>query len=251
MSNTPPLSPYEKARLAKIQRNKERMESLGLGDAKQRLRRGARGDGPPRRKRPPATPSRSVKTLRSGAVVTPDRARASRRLKRKPVQFEPLMDDDVDARIARKRFKEVKRATKGVANLNFKCEIPADLAASSLTKAQKSLLEKKMGGDFLGKFEDYLTEVDTISDQNRRNVLRQVAKLAAGEGIRYESKAYGWPEGCYFAAGTKVRPTDDIPKLMRIGQDCEDEWGRDHGNGWLLSHPLKKLYQFQQYHLRG
>ena len=79
--------------------------------------------------------------------------------------------------------------------------------------------------------------------------MRQVTKLATGAGIRYESPAYGWPEGCYFLKGTKVGPTDDILKLMDLGRECEDEWGRDHGNGWLLSHPLKKLYQFQQYHL--
>ena len=124
--------------------------------------------------------------------------------------------------------------------------------------------------------------------------MRQVTKLVMGEGIRYESKAYGWPENCYFLKGTKVGPTDDILKLMELGRECEDNWGRDHGkilllmclcwckfdvnfismhrscmfklsiaivhltlmimflqlgNGWLLNHPLKKMYQFQQYHL--
>lgn len=100
------------------------------------------------------------------------------------------------------------------------------------------------------KIKEYLSEVDSLSDQNKRNVMRQVTKLVLGEGIRYDSKAYGWPEGCYFLKGTKVEPTDDILKLMDIGRECEDEWGRDHGNGWLLSHPLKKMYQFQQYHLQ-
>jgi hypothetical protein len=97
--------------------------------------------------------------------------------------------------------------------------------------------------------QDYLTDVDPISHDNRRNVLRQITKLATGEGIRYESKAYGWPDNCFFIKGTKVGPTDDIIKLMDIGRECEEEWGKDHGNGWLLSHPLKKLYVFQQYHL--
>lgn len=97
--------------------------------------------------------------------------------------------------------------------------------------------------------QDYLIKVDTLSDQNRRSVIRQVTKLATGEGIRYESKAYGWPDGCYFLKNTKVGPADDIPKLMEIGRECEEEWGRDHGNGWLISHPLKKLYMFQQYQL--
>lgn len=81
-------------------------------------------------------------------------------------------------------------------------------------------------------------------------MLRQITKLASGEGIRYESHAYGWPEGCYFLEGIKIGPADDILKLMDIGRECEEKWGRDHGNGWLLSHPLKKLYMFQQYHLQ-
>ena len=98
--------------------------------------------------------------------------------------------------------------------------------------------------------QEYLTQVDSISDQNRRNVLRQITKLASGEGIRYESRAHGWPEGCYFLGGVTVCPTDDILKLMDMGRECEEKWGRDRGNGWLLSHPLKKLYTFQQYHLQ-
>ena len=98
--------------------------------------------------------------------------------------------------------------------------------------------------------QEYLTQVDSISDQNRRNVLRQITKLASGEGIRYESHAYGWPEGCCFLGGVTVGPADDILNLMDIGRECEEKWGRDRGNGWLLSHPLKKLYMFQQYHLQ-
>lgn len=180
--------------------------------------------------------------------MTPSPSRSSRRLKRKPVQYKPLMDDDESLRLVRKKFKEIKKKTKAA---TFKCDIPMNVSSSPLTGKQKALIGTMMEGDFVGKFEDYLTEVDTLSDQNRRNVVRQITKLAMGEGIRYESKAYGWPEGCYFLKGTKIGPTDDILKLMDIGRECEEEWGKDHGNGWLLSHPLKKLYMFQQYHLQG
>ena len=128
----------------------------------------------------------------------------------------------------------------------------------------------------LNILKDYLTSVDELSHQNRRNVLRQITKLHTGEGITYESKAYGWQEGkflfllvlclvlncialnqiefvplgCYFMKGKKIGPTDDIIHLMGIAQTCEDDWGQDRGNGWLLRHPLKKLYTFQQYCLR-
>ena len=80
--------------------------------------------------------------------------------------------------------------------------------------------------------------------------MRQVTKLVNGEGIRYDSKEFGWPEGRYFLKGKKVGATDDIQKLMNDAKECEDKWGRDHGNGWLLSHPLKKMYEFQQYLLQ-
>ena len=62
------------------------------------------------------------------------------------------MDDDESIRIARKKFREVKRQTKRVNTSNFKCEIP-DILSSPLTEKQKKVIEKKMEGDFLGKFE--------------------------------------------------------------------------------------------------
>jgi hypothetical protein len=81
--------------------------------------------------------------------------------------------------------------------------------------------------------------------------MRQVSKLARGEGVRYESPNYGWAEGCYFMRGTEVTPMSDIVQLMEKAQECEDRWGRDRGNGWLLSHPLKKLLLFQQFALNN
>jgi hypothetical protein len=81
--------------------------------------------------------------------------------------------------------------------------------------------------------------------------MRQVSKLARGEGVRYESPKYGWAEGCYFMRGTMVTPMSDIVNLMQKAQECEDRWGRDRGNGWLLSHPLKKLLLFQQFALNN
>lgn len=140
------LSPYEQARLDKIKRNEERLASLGLLDAKKRVR--AAATTAPRQ---PSTPTKRAVRPKRAAAVTPSPKRASRRLKRQPVQYEPTMDDDLDLRLARKKFKKVKRETKRAAS-SFKCEIP-DALSSPLTKAQKAVIEKKMEGDFLGKFE--------------------------------------------------------------------------------------------------
>ena len=43
----------------------------------------------------------------------------------------------------------------------------------------------------------------------------------------------------------------DFIQLMQEGKDCENKYGRDHGNGWLIAHPLKKLLIFQQFILNN
>lgn len=131
----------------------------------------------------------------------------------------------------------------------FRVHIPVNLTSSPLTVGQQKKILERMEGDFLGKLEEYLDKVDSVSYQNKRSVIRQITKLFNGEGIRYVSERYGWPDKCVFCKGVKVGPTDDILSLLETGKECEEEWGRDHGNGWLLRHPLKKLYEFQQYHL--
>ena len=103
----------------------------------------------------------------------------------------------------------------------------------------------------LSKFREFLRYQDKISDSNERSVMRQVKKLALGEGIRYESEKYGWPEGKYFRRGEKITLMHDIVELMDEAMECEAKWGRDRGNGWLLSHPLKKLLIFQMFCLKN
>jgi len=100
---------------------------------------------------------------------------------------------------------------------------------------------------FLLMMGEYLHDHDKVSDENARKIMRQVRKLAYGKGIRYDSVQYGWPPNKYFAKDRCIDPTLNIIKLLVEAQRCEDIYGRDHGNGWLLSHPLKKLYNFQQF----
>ena len=40
----------------------------------------------------------------------------------------------------------------------------------------------------------------------------------------------------------------DIGQIIEDVQDWEEKYGRDHGNGWLMKHPLRKLL-FYQHHL--
>jgi hypothetical protein len=125
-------------------------------------------------------------------------------------------------------------------------------AAIELTEAEKEVLAKSdMDQNYLDKFREFLVYHDKISTQNERNVMRQVTKMANGEGVRYESAKYGWPEGCYFLKGTRVNPLSDLVELMNKAVEAENKWGIDRGNGWLLRHPLKKLLLFQQFCLNN
>lgn len=153
------LSAYEQARLDKIARNEKRLKELGLHDAKKHVRALALATTA---RRSTTTPLQHKKKKRKAkqraiAIVSPDRLRSSRRLSKKPVQYEPsLMDDDEEIRNARKKFKEMKRkivdVTKTKKTSSFTCIIPDSMSAP-LSVQEKKIIEKKMEGDFLGKFE--------------------------------------------------------------------------------------------------
>ncbi len=133
------LSEYELQRLEKIKRNEKRLAELGLDKVKQNLKRSATAA---------KTPSRKKNKRAAATTVTPQRS--SRRLKRQPVLYEPLMDDEIIRKIdSPSSKKKVARTTTS----KFRCEIPMDLKSSPLSEKEKNLITKKMEEDFLGKFE--------------------------------------------------------------------------------------------------
>src|SRR6056300_1403464 len=86
-TNTTTLSEYKLQRLEKIKRNEKRLAELGLDNAKKNLKQSASAA-----KR---TPKKKRTAAASHRHVTPSTQRSSRRLKRQPVLYEPLMDDDL------------------------------------------------------------------------------------------------------------------------------------------------------------
>ena len=134
------LSEYVLQRLEKIKRNEKRLAELGLDKVKQNLKRSATAA---------KTPSRTKKKRAAATTVTPQRS--SRRLKRQPVLYEPLMDDEIIRKIdsPSSKKKKVARTTTS----KFRCEIPMDLKSSPLSEKEKNLITNKMEEDFLGKFE--------------------------------------------------------------------------------------------------
>jgi len=229
-------SPYELQRLERIKKNAEHLKKLGLGDSyhnfmrkKSRPKKKRKACPLPRVK--PGEERRSGRIASKGDFPTKDE-KVVRQEGRNDYDFD--YDDNVEVICYKKSRK------KRIDENEWK-----------LSKVERKSLAGKVDEKYLVKFQEFLEYQDCISPQNVRNVMRQVRKLASGEGIRYESPRYGWPKGCYFKKGVKITPMSDIIELMEEGQDCENKYGRDHGNGWLISHPLKKLLLFQQFILNN
>ena len=55
-----------------------------------------------------------------------------------------------------------------------------------------------------------------ISDDNRRQVIRQVTKLVSGEGVHYDSVNFGWPDDVIFRKDEPVTmQSDAVPNQFR------------------------------------
>ena len=85
--------------------------------------------------------------------------------------------------------------------------------------------------------------------------------------MHYDSALYGWPDDVIFrkdqpvtmqsdAVSNQYRVSrhrrddlrrSDIGKIIEDAREFENKHGRDHGNGWLLNHPLRKLLFYQHY----
>ena len=247
------LSQYELQRLERIKKNEAYLESIGLGTAKQKMKDMCRAT------------KRNANRPKQNKIVNPGEERRSKRLKSSSSSNakddEHVMlsyHDDDDLAVVKQRddrrlyqYDEDEDASISPSYRPTRRVVHINRSDFELSEEEKLSLQNNIDDNYLYKFKEFLVFHNKISEQNVRNVMRQVSKLARGEGVRYESPKYGWAPGRYFMKGTPVTPLSDIVQLMVEAQECENKWGRDHGNGWLLSHPLKKMLLFQQFCLNN
>ena len=209
-----PLSDYELLRLQRIKRNQDRLASLGLLHKNKHIKRIVK------------TPSRKA----TKKIVSPS-PRTSRRLQNKPAAVAQLLEDPPRIKLSGSRHSRPRRLVE-------------ELTPTTLTPEQKKRICGRVSpDDFLGKLQDYLVDVENASSANIVRVLRSMKKLTSGQGVR----APQWPDDCYLLRGQKIGPEADVAELIERGRECEEDWGKDLGNGWLYSHPLRKLALFQRH----
>jgi len=254
------LSDYELLRLKRIRKNEERLEQLGLKSAKAKLMAETT-----------KKTNRNQKRAKARQLVKPGEERRSHRFNKNKSGklFMLSYAEDEDRAVTQDDYYTLPSSSSASVRKMPTFHDPgreANLPSPSfrqtkrkgldqdfvLTQEEKDVLTKNiMDKNYLAKFQEFLVYHNKISEQNLRNVMRQVTKLANGEGIRYDSPTYGWKPHQVFMKGVKINPLSDFVELMEKAQEAEDRWGRDHGNGWLLSHPLKKMLLFQQFCLQN
>jgi hypothetical protein len=96
--------------------------------------------------------------------------------------------------------------------------------ATPLSKQERQRLENLP--DWTQEMETYLLQVEGISVDNCKQVMRQVGKMAAGIGISY----HHWGTNV-FAKGRSIGLTEDFPELNDEAVEFENDHGKDLGNG--------------------
>lgn len=262
------LSEYELQRLERIRKNEAYLESLGLLNHKAKMMRQTTRKTKRSQRRAAARVeageerrSHRLKTAATQDADTPklmmlSYANADDRVETPVGQggyYDGMSDESSSPTSFAAKMKRESGPDAGRPSTSFRTTRRIVLGNHEdfvLTEAEKQTLAT-MDSNYLEKFQEFLVYHNKISEQNVRNVMRQVTKLASGQGVRYDSRSYGWKSHQIFQKGVKVTPLSDFVELMELAQQAEDEWGRDHGNGWLLRHPLKKMLLFQQFCLQN
>ena len=237
----PPLSSYEKARLARIAENRIVMEQLGVSQAQKKIRSAA-SKQKASRKRPKAKKKKQIQGMlfKSPAEYMewkknpyPRGTRKSTRQRNAPPSHNALTDMQVRDFTRTKKKGTYKRA-----------KINRELSPEQLANLETS-------GDWLDDFEEFLVTIPhgngskIVSTANQRTVMRQMRIFASGAGIEYRH----WPEGVVFMKGVPVTIHSNAMALWQDAWDFEQEHGEDKGHGWLLLHPLTKLACYQSWKL--
>eukprot|EP00977_Amphora_coffeiformis_P015635 scaffold4599_cov219-Amphora_coffeaeformis.AAC.16 len=80
---------------------------------------------------------------------------------------------------------------------------------------------------WLSGFTEWLV-TQNLSASNAKSVLRQVTKLALGQGIGYKQ----WPKDVIFGKDLQLNLTFDFDQLIQEARLYEETYGADKGNGW-------------------
>jgi hypothetical protein len=209
----------EKVRL-KRKRIQNKIDSLGLADLT--------------KKKPKAV----TKSARRSARVTVN-PRRSARVAKEPVKFEALdAKSDYDDKMFKRRM-EIRASQKSRRKSTAKKKSTFDLGQQIGTE-RRDLLQPIPIAAWVSDMEYYFSVEEGNSKSNVQRVMTVVNKLVAGKGVRHPQTHN------YFLEGTKIHLGMDFRNMLNEASEWVYNNGGDRGNGWLIEHPVKKLWLYQQ-----
>lgn len=176
-------SAYEKKRIERIKKNEEHMKKLGLHKYQDFMKK----KSPPKKEKkfPPIPKVKPGEERRSGRFVSKSKSELvmldfaaddnEKIMSQDGADYDDDDNDDDDDNISYQTTKPRSKKIRGIDQEEWK-----------LSEKERESLAGSVDENYLGKFQEFLEDHDGISEQNVRNVMRQVRKLASGAGIRYE-----------------------------------------------------------------
>jgi hypothetical protein len=212
-------NPYlEKVRL-KRKKNQEKIDALGIADMTEKK---------PRTTRP-------LTKIPQHATGTPPRRSA--RVSKEPVKFKALdASADSDDRLLQKRLQNRVKNSKNRGSLKKR---KFDLG-QQISPSKRALFEPISTADWVADMKYYFSVEEGNSASNVQRVMTVVNKLVVGKGVRHPQTQE------YFLNKTNVHLGMDFRKLLDEASEWVYNSGGDRGNGWLIEHPVKKLWVYQQ-----
>jgi len=210
MPTEEPNAYLEKVR-EKRKRNQEKIEKLGLTDFSPKPK--------PKKQRTAVTPPKSAS----------DPRRRSSRVSKKPIEFVAL---DYEAVVLEKRI-ERRKNTKTVKKQTF------DLG-QQITPEERAIFEPISSEEWLGDMKHYFSVIVGNSASNVQRVMCATRKLASGQGVQHPNTQK------WFGKKRKVNLGMDFREILDEASEWVYDNGGDRGNGWLIEHPVKKIWVYQQ-----
>jgi len=109
-----------------------------------------------------------------------------------------------------------------------------------ISPKKRAVFEAISGEEWLEDMKHYFSVIEDNSKSNVQRVMYTTRKLSSGHGVTHPQTHD------MFWKNKKVHLGLDFRQML----DDASEWvynnGGDRGNGWLVEHPIKKLWVYQQ-----
>jgi len=241
------MSEYEYQRTLKVNRNNMRLMQLGLtGEIQRNMRREASSSNSPFS----AVASKPKKRKIEVSLEPTRRSARSRRGKNLQLQDSSDAKRSISAAL-KEEAEKLEVAEKKLTNRRTRMNERelSNSGARSIAGAVRILsqedltsLSKVSQEDWLEDMAYFMEHVLNNSRDNIRHSMDKVYKLAHGLGVKHR---HSNREGNVFQQGTEITLGHNFDNLLAEAKSWVDDHGGDPSRGWLIVHPMKKIWTYQ------